>query len=912
LRLLIVLLLCGATLAVMGQGQGNKTGHRSVKLGPPLTFSTLTTTMSAPHVVTFTNTGVSTVHVYGVSIEGAGAPEFTQSSSCVGILHGGDSCSMTVTFGSTTPGSFSAALVVADDVDLGTQSVTLTGIAALPAPVVTLSTNSINFPSIVAGTKSGTQAVTLTNTGTAMLNLASISLAGTGVNLFNTTNTCGKTVAINGSCTISVGFAPLVPGDYSGVISIADDAADSPQDVMLSAVATPALLTIDTTNATDWKISNGALTIDFNSQAGNIYGMFLVGHPDNLVDVTNTSGGFPKGLYMDNSGFGTSSPTAGFVNGGSYLDWWVTYPSNSKNAYTYSEHFVVFPNDPGVHVYFVANHATTDIAGSIGQVQWVFRDNLTQFINTYTVDEGLNNPGVQRVPLPSSAQMFSTDPGRAVQDATVDMHGFALPDGFTREFYTKYDYSSYEYLHKAHGLFGATYGAWTVLPSQETMVGGPTKQDLIFTGNLLMIEAYSNHLDNSLTLSTPAGKASSRLFGPFYIHFNTFGQAYTEAGNTITTPEDMYSDAVEAGASFQPLYDSEQQLLARGYVPSTARGTVSVQVNGVTGAPHTGWAVLSDPGKNFQYSSAGYEYWADISSTGSATFTGVAPGTYRLSVYALGQWGELRQDGITVTANQATTVPASTFVPENFGTTSPLFTIGLADRSSHEFLHGHDSQGHDDREFWGNWNYWSDFAANQGAVIYNATSGPNGPATNDLNQWNYTHWGTSFNPGLFGGFYNPSDDTTDGYKYVVPSYVANPASTKLPNWQAHFATPQNQTSNYVVLSASLACMYGSYVANLNGHQLVFSRKNISDCMVRSGHSGYTQWVAFQWDASVLNPAGQDNVLLLSASQTQGVSDDALRMELTNSTADPKVTGWHDYEFVYNTTDTPANDAVSNP
>jgi hypothetical protein len=102
------------------------------------------------------------------------------------------------------------------------------------------------------------------------------------------------------------------------------------------------------------------------------------------------------------------------------------------------------------------------------------------------------------------------------------------------------------------------------------------------------------------------------------------------------------------------------------------------------------------------------------------------------------------------------------------------------------------------------------------------------------------------------------------------------------------------------------------VATLNGKQLVFSRKNLSDCMVRSGLSGYTQWVAFQWDASLLNPAGQDNVLAISASQVDGVSDDALRMELTNSTADPAVTGWHDYEFIYNSTDTPANDAVPNP
>jgi hypothetical protein len=102
---------------------------------------------------------------------------------------------------------------------------------------------------------------------------------------------------------------------------------------------------------------------------------------------------------------------------------------------------------------------------------------------------------------------------------------------------------------------------------------------------------------------------------------------------------------------------------------------------------------------------------------------------HRLSVYALGQWGEYRQDGIVVTANTTTTVPTVTFVPENFGTT--VFTIGTPDRSSDEFLHGHFANGNDDLEWWGARNYWADFAANIGAVIYNETDGPAGNATND-------------------------------------------------------------------------------------------------------------------------------------------------------------------------------------
>ena len=356
----------------------------------------------------------------------------------------------------------------------------------------------------------------------------------------------------------------------------------------------------------------------------------------------------------------------------------MTLASSIANAYTYTEHFVVTPNDPGVHVYFAANHATSDIAGSIGQVQWVLRGDLNKFPNTYSVNADLSNPGPTAIPLPSAERRSRrTRKGGAGRDGGSGwVYGYS--GGIYALVLTKYDYSSYEYLHRAHGVYGSKYGAWVVLPSSESLVGGSTKQDLIFTGNLAMMEAYSNHLDNQLALATPAGTASQRLFGPFYYRFNQFG-------GSILTPADMYQDALVTGTSFGNFYDHEADLLSNGYVPSTARGTVQVQINNVMGNRKTAWAVLSAPGKIIQCSAGGAQYWADISSSGNATFTGVIPGTYRLSAYVLGQWGELRQDGVVVAANQVTTVPGLTFAKENFSDVAPVFTIGTADRCRKSF-----------------------------------------------------------------------------------------------------------------------------------------------------------------------------------------------------------------------------------
>ena len=85
-------------------------------------------------------------------------------------------------------------------------------------------------------------------------------------------------------------------------------------------------------------------------------------------------------------------------------------------------------------------------------------------------------------PLPSTDDCFSGDNGRNDQDVTgrdtIDLHpqvgvenafsppgdpASQIPQGFHRHFCVKYDFSSYEYIHDAHGLFGDKYGQWAGL-----------------------------------------------------------------------------------------------------------------------------------------------------------------------------------------------------------------------------------------------------------------------------------------------------------------------------------------------------------------------------------------------------------------------------------------------------------------
>ncbi len=108
---------------------------------------------------------------------------------------------------------------------------------ALAQPTVSLSPASVNFGAVEAGQTSSAHNIVLTNTGNATLNITSITIGGADPQDFHETNNCGSSVAAGGQCTISATFKPTRNGTRTGNISIADNAANSPQLVPLTGVA---------------------------------------------------------------------------------------------------------------------------------------------------------------------------------------------------------------------------------------------------------------------------------------------------------------------------------------------------------------------------------------------------------------------------------------------------------------------------------------------------------------------------------------------------------------------------------------------------------------------------------------------------------------------------------------------------
>jgi len=192
-------------------------------------------TASGAQSITLTNTGTGALTIKSIAIGGANSGDFAEANTCGTSVAAGAKCSISVTFKPTAAGSRTAALAITDNAAGSPQSVTLNG-TGVGVPSVSLSASKLSFPSQKIGADSPSQSVTLTNTGTGPLTIASIAIGGADPKDFSESNTCGTSVAAGVKCSISVTFKPTVAGNRSATVAITDNAAGSPQSITLTGI----------------------------------------------------------------------------------------------------------------------------------------------------------------------------------------------------------------------------------------------------------------------------------------------------------------------------------------------------------------------------------------------------------------------------------------------------------------------------------------------------------------------------------------------------------------------------------------------------------------------------------------------------------------------------------------------------
>jgi hypothetical protein len=199
----------------------------SLTFGPQTLFTT-----SSPQITALTNTGAATLTLSNIALTGTDASDFAQKNNCGLTLAPNHSCQVSVTFTPTTVGSLSAAVSIADDAPGSPQTVGLAGTGT--ASAATLSPLNVAFPGQYVKHSGPTQTVKLTNTGTATLAITNVAVGPADFGMVSTSTPCGSSLAAGSSCTIGVSFDPTATGTRTGTLTVADNAAGSPQMVTLT------------------------------------------------------------------------------------------------------------------------------------------------------------------------------------------------------------------------------------------------------------------------------------------------------------------------------------------------------------------------------------------------------------------------------------------------------------------------------------------------------------------------------------------------------------------------------------------------------------------------------------------------------------------------------------------------------
>ncbi len=237
--LLALLLLCGCS------GTSPNASSSSLSTSPqlsitPASFAFSSTSIGATsntQIFTLTNTGTAALVISAVTL--SDTSNFVLTSTCAASVAASSTCTLSASFKPQAAISYSATISIADNISGSPQIISLTGTGSGTAlPQATLNPSTIAFPSTTAGTVSSAQTATLSNTGTATLAISSITLGGASPTAFAKSTTCGSTLAPSANCTISLTFAPASAATYSASLTVADNAANSPQSITLTGSGT--------------------------------------------------------------------------------------------------------------------------------------------------------------------------------------------------------------------------------------------------------------------------------------------------------------------------------------------------------------------------------------------------------------------------------------------------------------------------------------------------------------------------------------------------------------------------------------------------------------------------------------------------------------------------------------------------
>jgi hypothetical protein len=221
-----------------------------------LDFGNVPVGTSASQTLTLTDTGTASVSISGVTVSGTGFS--VVGGNFTGTVGVGQSVAVQLQFTPQTAGSITGDVTITSNASsISAASITTSSLITAAAstnssfkvalhgnatePVLSIAPGSLSFSNVTVG-QSGNQTVTLTNTGTANLQLKAATITGAGLSVSGLTTP--QMIPAGQGISFTVQYSPTSAGSVSGSISFSDDAPGTPQTLPITATAVSAAGTL--------------------------------------------------------------------------------------------------------------------------------------------------------------------------------------------------------------------------------------------------------------------------------------------------------------------------------------------------------------------------------------------------------------------------------------------------------------------------------------------------------------------------------------------------------------------------------------------------------------------------------------------------------------------------------------------
>jgi len=194
-----------------------------------VSFGNVTVGLANTQAFTIRNPGTANLSVTQASLIGTGF-SFSGLALPLSVPPGGSSA-FTISFTPAAGSSLSGNLTLVNNTLNSPLVVPLAGTGVSAVAQLTASPASLSFGSITTGI-SGTQSVILANTGNSSVSVSQISITNAGFSAAGFA--LPLTLAAGQSTSFSVTFAPTTTGSFSGSVTVASNATNSPLAISIS------------------------------------------------------------------------------------------------------------------------------------------------------------------------------------------------------------------------------------------------------------------------------------------------------------------------------------------------------------------------------------------------------------------------------------------------------------------------------------------------------------------------------------------------------------------------------------------------------------------------------------------------------------------------------------------------------